>query len=289
MIKDLLKRAFGIESLLRYKASLNFISGVTKKKREIEVIITLTSIPKRFESLPVVLETLLSQTTKPDRIILWLSRTDRKGNTIINDIDELPWQIKKQMLRGLEIKFCEDWRSYRKLLPSMLLHPNALHVTADDDTLYPKDWLERLYNSHIENPDCIICYRGVRISYDEMGIKPYREWKEFTEANFQSLWLFPTGCDGILYPVNCFPDFAFDNSIFLHICETADDVWFKAMSILSNVKCVKIDSHHEDFQSISNNNDCESTLHYINNICGRNDLQIAAVFERFKINESNFS
>ena len=38
-----------------------------------EVIISLTSFPKRMKTLPLTLESLFRQTVKPTKIILWLA------------------------------------------------------------------------------------------------------------------------------------------------------------------------------------------------------------------------
>ena len=37
-------------------------------------------------------------------------------------------------------------------------------VTADDDTLYPEDWLKNLINVHNNYPNCVVCYRAHEIT-----------------------------------------------------------------------------------------------------------------------------
>ena len=51
------------------------------------LIVSLTSFDKRFETLPLTLECLLSQTIKPDRVILWISYSDKSDLT--DDIKKL--------------------------------------------------------------------------------------------------------------------------------------------------------------------------------------------------------
>ena len=76
-------------------------SGVTVSKRAEEVIFSLTSYPKRFEFTWLAIESLLRQIERPDRIVL---------NLVENDFPDrlLPWFIRKQIERGLEVKWCSE-------------------------------------------------------------------------------------------------------------------------------------------------------------------------------------
>ena len=57
---------------------LELISPNSFKKHSLdkELIVSLTSYPKRFDILPITIQSLLNQTVKPDRIILWLYEKD---------------------------------------------------------------------------------------------------------------------------------------------------------------------------------------------------------------------
>ena len=46
--------------------------GVTKEKRDPNVMISLTSYPKRFPELDLCIKSLVNQRMKADRIVLWL-------------------------------------------------------------------------------------------------------------------------------------------------------------------------------------------------------------------------
>jgi hypothetical protein len=96
------------------------------------LIISLTSYPARFSSLHLVLRALLSQSVAADRVILWLDPGDE---------DLLP---RAARLPGLEIRTCPNWRSYKKIVPTLLEAPEAYIVTADDDIYYRPDWLAGL-------------------------------------------------------------------------------------------------------------------------------------------------
>lgn len=76
---------------------------------EREVIVSLTSYSRRVEQVHVSIESLMRQTVKPNRIILWLDDSWNHNN--------LPAALLMQMRRGLEVRFCPDYRSYKNSFP----------------------------------------------------------------------------------------------------------------------------------------------------------------------------
>lgn len=84
--------------------------GITVKKREQKIIVSLTSFPKRIDTLWITIETLLRQSMKPDEIILWLAEEQ------FNGIDSLPKALLEQQKRGLTIRFCDDLRSHKNII-----------------------------------------------------------------------------------------------------------------------------------------------------------------------------
>jgi hypothetical protein len=71
-----------------------------------ELIVSLTSYPRRFPILDFAIRSLLNQTVRPDRVILWLAE---------DDVTYLPSAVRR--LAGLEIRTCRDLRSFKKLVP----------------------------------------------------------------------------------------------------------------------------------------------------------------------------
>lgn len=131
-----------MEKSLSLRALLNRTPGVTFAKREIPIIVSLTSWERRLEKVYLSIESLLRQSIKPDYIFLWLS----------DKIESLPDSLQKTRLRGVDIFFRPDLGSYKKEIYVLREYPNALLVTADDDILYPKNWLEGLYKAYLDEP-----------------------------------------------------------------------------------------------------------------------------------------
>lgn len=57
-----------------YIKSKSFISESTDTISEKKIVVSLTSFPARIKKVHIVIESLLNQTIKPDKIILWLSK-----------------------------------------------------------------------------------------------------------------------------------------------------------------------------------------------------------------------
>jgi hypothetical protein len=104
---------------------------------------SLTSFPPRFGALARALDGLLLQTVRPDATILWLAP---------GDADALPPEVRAMERRGLTVAACPDWRSYKKVVPALLAHPEAGIATADDDLVVPATWLEELEAGALEGP-----------------------------------------------------------------------------------------------------------------------------------------
>ena len=79
-----------------------------------ELIVSLTSYPRRFPILKFTIRSLLNQTVRPDRVILWLAE---------DDVTYLPSAVRR--LAGLEVRTCPDLRSFKKLIPALEQFPRV--------------------------------------------------------------------------------------------------------------------------------------------------------------------
>ena len=205
--------------------------GINQEERNIKITVSLTSYPKRIREVKYTLYSLLNQEVKPDKLVLWLSKTE-----FPNREQDLPEEILDFLKYGLTIKWCDTLKSYKKLLPSLKEYPNDVIVTADDDLYYPKEWLKLLYDYHIEYPNEILTHRSRRISFKENNITKYLDW-ELSENEEEASFLnfFTTG-GGVLFPPNSFSKIAEDREIYEKICPNGDDIWFWGMAILNDTK-----------------------------------------------------
>ena len=153
----------------------------------------------------------------------------------------------------------------------------VVFITQDID-IRNNDWLEKLYNAYLDDPDCIYSHRAHQITFDDNNIKPYSEWIKCISSPDKSFLNFSTGSGGILYPPNSLFDDVANESLFMKLTPMADDIWFWAMAVLNDKKNKIVDNNYSQLTYINPERELglngEITLYKINGINGKNDIQI---------------
>jgi hypothetical protein len=262
---------------LRHQLASRFScrKGIQSGRRNIPLVVSLATISERLGLAHIAVESLLRQTLKPDRLVLWLPRTLTSRT--------LPVALRNQTRRGLEIRYVEEIGPYNKIIYALKEHTNALIVTADDDQIYPRFWLEQLVQAHEGEPHCVQCHRAHRMIPGKDGrLLPYAQWDFCAPGDIgPSFLLFPTGVGGVLYPPGVLHPEVFNEAVFREICPTADDVWFKAMALLNRVRCRKVSPFYRELPPVRGTQARALWQENVKN--GRNDVQIRAVFERYDL------
>jgi hypothetical protein len=221
LYKELLKKA-------HYELSLPRNSRKKFHTLPRELVVSLTSHPRRFESLSLTLESLLRQTCAPDKIVLWIAH---------DDAHMLPPPIQELCEEGLVIKYCQDLKPGNKLIPALSEYSASYIVTCDDDTFYPADWLETIVTEVDPLRPEIIGTRAHLALFDNNGrALPYLQWSHATSLTRRPgplTELFLTGVGGVLYPPACFDPRVKDAAAYLALCPHADDIWFFSMAQLA--------------------------------------------------------
>lgn len=238
-----------------------------------KLIVSLTTYGKRFYEVHTTIESIMQQSLKPNKIILWLQE-DLKNS-------QLPITLKLQEKRGLEIRFCKDIRSYKKLIYTLKEYPNDIIVTIDDDVIYRFDMLENMVNAYLEDPKYIYGNRVKEIRVKGNKILPYNSWKIISAQKEHSKLYFATGVGGILYPPDSLDEEVFNEKVFSRICPNADDIWFKAMALKRGTFCKTINLHSPVY--IENQSLQESALYNINVNENFNDKQLLEVFKYYNL------
>lgn len=265
----ILKKYFEIKSIFQLE---NIFS---KSAIQQELIISLTSYPKRIDQIHYTLYSLLTQSIKAHKIILYLSDEE-----FINKEQDLPKKVLDLQKYGIKIKWCKNIKSYKKIIFALKDYPNHIIVTADDDIIYPKQWLEKLYNSYLRNPENIHCHRAYKISLKNGKIQPYHTWEKALNTDSDSYLNFPTSGGGILYPPSTFYKDISKECIFMKLCPNADDIWLWAMTIL-NDKSINIVKNNENQIKSFNDDDLSGTLWRSNILHRKNDQQLQNVLKHY--------
>lgn len=236
-----------------------------------QIIVSLTSFPKRINTVNIVIKAMLNQSVKPDKILLYLSNEEFKKEEIPQDLIELQNEI-------FNIKFCDDLKPHKKYYYVMQEYPDSIIITIDDDIYYPKDLIQKLLNSYKNFPNAVSCLRGHTIKlYDEETFAPYHKWCfEQKILNMPSLLVLPTGVGGILYPPSCLPKCTFDKEKIKAECLFTDDLWLKWMQLKANIPAVLV---KEGIKLNYIKNTQEESLYLTNVDNKRNDISWRRIIE----------
>ncbi|MCB9817844.1 FkbM family methyltransferase [Candidatus Nomurabacteria bacterium] len=262
------------------KVSKRKLMEMIKSAKKIEtqihpkIIVSLTSHGHRLESTaPLAIASLFNQTVLPDKIILWLAHDEKQTSSL----------IKLQKL-GLEIKFTNDIKSYKKLIPALKEFPESTIITVDDDVLYPKDWLEKTMIEHAKQPNAIIFNRGREMLIKNGHVQPYTDWQLVTTDHNNHHLFLPTGIGGVLYPPSSLDSRVMKESLFKKLAPLADDLWFWAMAELKGTKRVLVKDGFSDTLSYELDNNNSERLSIVNvdrNSPNNNDTQLAKILRYF--------
>lgn len=253
-------------------------SGLSNKNyTENNIIVSLTTHSTRIHTVYLTIESIFNQTYKPNKVILWLNAPFTNDN--------LPETMNRLCKRGLEVRFVENIKSYCKLYYSLKEFPDDTIITIDDDFIYPFDFLERIIKKHISEPKTIFFYRGHKMLFEENGkLKKYRNWQIDGASSNDELTNFPNGNGGILYPPKSLHPEVLNQQSFTELCPLADDVWFRAMSLLNNTPCKKIELTMKPLEWIIGISGSQEIALWKGNIAqNENDAQIKKVFDKYNI------
>lgn len=247
-----------------------------KSSKKPHIIISLTSYPARINTIHLCINSLLRQTRPADMLILWLARSQFPQK------EDLPLKLRKLESYGLQIRFCEDIRSYKKIVYSAQEYPDSIIITADDDVLYPESWLYNLLETYNKFNNCVCCYRAHKIVTEGDTIAEYRKWIGLSpNEKGPSSELIPIGVGGVLYPEGFFSDVKFDINLIKNICPTTDDLWLKVIGLANDYKVVKVNENSKEWFTIKNSQKEKLVTENIKN--NSNDVSMKKLIEHYKI------
>jgi hypothetical protein len=258
--------------------------GVTNDNfADVPVVVSLTSYNKRIFDVFLTIESIFQQTQKANRVLLWLDKDE-----FTNDV--LPIKLKSLVPRGLEIKYCENIKSYKKLVPTLNECQNHIIITVDDDVIYPDDFIENLMRVHRQSPHMVHCYRARNIAVDSSrDLKHYKNWKVINKNIKPSFSIIPNGVGGVLYPPNCFHPDVTRQDLFMAMAPKGDDLWFKTMTVLNGVQSSVVPIEcpfFEKFIVIEAGQDI--ALYHSKISASENDFQMAEIMKHYNLKGSHF-
>ena len=257
----------------------NHSNRVDSSKTEEGIIVSFTSYPARIGSVHLVVQCMLNQTVKPEKILLWLSKKQ------FSDKSVLPTNLISLESECFEIRMVDDdIRSHKKYFYVCKEYPEAKVVLLDDDLFYCPNLIKRLLDAYLVGDADIISNYGLLIQRDLNGhILPYNQWKELRTEELGNEVFFGSGGGTLIRPCD-FDPILMNKELALKLTPTADDIWLNSIARYSKLK-IKMIKHGGLLPILMDNNE---SLYSSNINEHKNDLQISNICYYFGANDYLF-
>lgn len=193
-----------------------------------EFLISFTSVPNRFKTLPLVVESLSNQELPANEIHLNLAH---------QDFSDLPSSIRATLEQSkVKIFSGDDWGPAKKLIPT-LQRSDLPVICVDDDLIYEPTLTKHLMIQAQLFPENVIASRTHKITKNRDGqIAAYSDWrKQYSKTNGPSPDLFATSGAGTLFKRDFFHKDVFDFALYKELAFYCDDLWWYFQTIRNGV------------------------------------------------------
>ena len=193
-----------------------------------EFLISFTSVPNRFKTLPLVVESLTRQELPANEIHLNLAH---------QDFSDLPSSIRATLEQSkVKVFSVDDWGPAKKLIPT-LQRSDLPVICVDDDLVYEPTLTLHLMIQAQLFPNNVIASRTHKITKNRDGqIAAYSDWrKQYSKTNGPSPDLFATSGAGTLFKRDFFHKDVFDFALYKELAFYCDDLWWYFQTIRNGV------------------------------------------------------
>ena len=236
---------------------------------QVPVVVSLTTYGDRVAQVGYTVESIAAGTVRPARMILWLDDP--------MTFQDLPEPVRRLQERGLEVRLTVNHGPHTKYVGALPIVQewDLVLVTADDDILYPRTWLSRLWMAHQAQPHLVHCYRAAVVQSDGASIAPYTSWPMCTSTR-PSLANLATGVSGVIYPRSVCADLLARGTAFERACPKADDIWLHWVELQNRVAVRQLSRIPRHFPTVPGTQDQALMTH---NLAGSgNDRSIAGLY-----------
>lgn len=221
--------------------SINWLSAYIKrflikqKIRNKKIIVSMTSYPKRIDKIAPAIESVLNQTLKPDKIILWLA----KSEFIDTDLPKYLTDLVKN--KKIIIEWNDDLKPHKKYFYAFKKYSDDIIITFDDDLIYENDIIECLIDSYIKYPYAVSAMRTHIMKRNEDKFDEYNNFKREQNKiiNKPSMQLLATNGAGTLFPPNILNLDYLDEKLISKLCLLSDDLFLKILQVISDVPVIQ--------------------------------------------------
>ena len=233
-----------------------------------DVVVSLTSHGARLRNVHLVIETIARGTTRPRHLILWLDDEERDR--------PLPDGVSRLVARGLEVRYAAQIGPHQKYFPYVQSAPRHTLplVTADDDVIYPRRWLDELLAAAASFPGDIHARRVRRMQFDGDDFAPYVTWP-FATSTAGDRTNLVLGVTGALYPPAFLDAVREMGDGFTKCASRNDDVWLTYVAAVAGFTIRQTKDHRARLLEID---DPGHQALWLLNAAGENDRCLQETF-----------
>lgn len=232
-------------------------------------VVSLTSFGKRARTVSFTIESIAQGDLLPSRLLLWL---DEPG--LLAAPSAMLARLKS---RGVEVLSTENWGPHKKYFPFVSSQSafDVPLVTADDDVLYPANWLSSLMARYRAHADDVHCYRARVVGLSQGRLTPYASWRECatTEPSHRH---FSIGMAGVLFPPPVLEQLRKRGADFRETCPRTDDIWLNLQAQRVGARVRQVRAVPEYFMLLPGTQKT-GLLH--DNVQDGNDSALSAVYQ----------
>ncbi|MDI2090341.1 glycosyltransferase [Commensalibacter oyaizuii] len=199
------------------------------------ISVNLTTTSSRLGLCSATIWSLIHQTKKPDKIVLWISQeaylADEGIKAIPSWIDEL-----NSILNIIEVKFVENTGPYRKIINAIRsANQSDILFYVDDDVIYGDKWLETLLQDFYENGSKLAIASRVRIIRRNIfgRLQSYSRYRICKKPIKFSRDYIITGVGGCVLTKSMISQALINNDDYILLAPKTDDIWISKILELS--------------------------------------------------------
>lgn len=133
------------------------------------LVVTMTSWTKRINNVKPVVESVMRNTMKPDRVYLNLSSTEFNGIELPNDLVNYFNSDDRLILNWVG---GENTKTMKKVFPILqYLNDDDIIINIDDDTLLPENFIEHRYKEFLEKKTGITSCNNPKFHYVNRNLR----------------------------------------------------------------------------------------------------------------------
>lgn len=192
------------------------------------VVVSLTSYGDRIHTVSVAIESIARGKTRPQRLVLWLDSPEQFAAR--------PVSLRRLERRGVEVLLSSNYGPHTKYYPYVksVEHHTVPLATADDDIIYPPNWLALLVAAHRRHPEAIGGHWVSIMGVSGDRVAAYGTWARAHDTAVRPTNFAP-GVSGVIYPPAMLQELKLRGERFLSVCPGADDIWLHWVALRAGI------------------------------------------------------